>query len=250
MRGQIGNKGPQGMLGPVGPRGPRGSVGIGGIPGRKGNTGPKGFSGNKGTPVKKQDCKYGPWSEWEACSRSCGGGWMRRERRVQVLPNGGGKSCPGRDYEHRACQGKETQACPDGSVMPANYSKGPDPRPAEEPSNVTSQANETNGTANGSAEALERAVVHSLQARRTESGRQVAALESLQQVQQDVHPSSRLLRIFLALVLFLVLVLAVTFCTGLAAATAQLLLGRFLPIVDEDAKKGNGKKQPNREQDN
>eukprot|EP01012_Entosiphon_sulcatum_P049575 TRINITY_DN6820_c0_g1_i6.p1 TRINITY_DN6820_c0_g1~~TRINITY_DN6820_c0_g1_i6.p1 ORF type:complete len:7637 (+),score=112.47 TRINITY_DN6820_c0_g1_i6:5459-28369(+) len=40
------------------------------------------------------DCVVGDWSEWEACSRSCGGGQRTRQRLVLQAPSSGGNSCP------------------------------------------------------------------------------------------------------------------------------------------------------------
>ena len=59
------------------------------------------------TYVKPVDCKMSGFTEWSACSRSCGVGKSVRTRFPEVLPRGGGKSCPvnteTKDCENKAC---------------------------------------------------------------------------------------------------------------------------------------------------
>ena len=51
-------------------------------------------SGGGGTPVGPVDCVVGDWSDWSACSTTCGGGTRSRSRSVLVQPSGGGAPCP------------------------------------------------------------------------------------------------------------------------------------------------------------
>ncbi|CDJ47042.1 thrombospondin type 1 domain-containing protein, putative [Eimeria brunetti] len=39
------------------------------------------------------DCQVGPWSQWSACSKPCGGGSRRRAREITRVPQGNGKAC-------------------------------------------------------------------------------------------------------------------------------------------------------------
>jgi len=40
-----------------------------------------------------QDCKWGLWKEWSACTKTCGGGQRNRERSVEIAPRRWGKLC-------------------------------------------------------------------------------------------------------------------------------------------------------------
>eukprot|EP00928_Gymnodinium_smaydae_P017931 TRINITY_DN16839_c0_g1_i1.p1 TRINITY_DN16839_c0_g1~~TRINITY_DN16839_c0_g1_i1.p1 ORF type:complete len:1540 (+),score=305.14 TRINITY_DN16839_c0_g1_i1:64-4620(+) len=40
-----------------------------------------------------KDCQWNLWSEWSACSISCGGGHRSRHRNIKVMPDEGGKAC-------------------------------------------------------------------------------------------------------------------------------------------------------------
>eukprot|EP00929_Paragymnodinium_shiwhaense_P046776 TRINITY_DN237_c0_g1_i2.p1 TRINITY_DN237_c0_g1~~TRINITY_DN237_c0_g1_i2.p1 ORF type:complete len:1626 (-),score=427.77 TRINITY_DN237_c0_g1_i2:188-5065(-) len=44
------------------------------------------------TPV---DCKMGAWGVYTECSRTCGGGWHTKMRKVASVASGGGKACSG-----------------------------------------------------------------------------------------------------------------------------------------------------------
>eukprot|EP01054_Gregarina_sp_Poly1_P007313 Gregarina_sp_Poly_1__7312@NODE_401_length_8884_cov_129_699331_g327_i0_p1_GENE_NODE_401_length_8884_cov_129_699331_g327_i0NODE_401_length_8884_cov_129_699331_g327_i0_p1_ORF_typecomplete_len2342_score300_69TSP_1/PF00090_19/0_00028TSP_1/PF00090_19/6_5e13TSP_1/PF00090_19/3e07TSP_1/PF00090_19/6_6e07TSP_1/PF00090_19/9_3e11TSP_1/PF00090_19/6_7e10TSP_1/PF00090_19/1_8e04TSP_1/PF00090_19/1_8e04Notch/PF00066_17/1_6e03Notch/PF00066_17/1_2e03Notch/PF00066_17/8_1e03Notch/PF00066_17/1_2e04Notch/PF00066_17/3_2e len=41
-----------------------------------------------------QDCLVSDWSPWSACSRSCGEGFRKRQRRITQHPVGDGETCP------------------------------------------------------------------------------------------------------------------------------------------------------------
>lgn len=49
------------------------------------------------------DCAWHPWGEFEACSRTCGGGTQRRQRFISVMVTAGGKLCTGMPEEWRKC---------------------------------------------------------------------------------------------------------------------------------------------------
>jgi len=55
------------------------------------------------------DCAWGEWSDWKACSCSCGGGQRSRSRLIAKMPSRGGKLCQAQDKEEmEPCS---TQAC-------------------------------------------------------------------------------------------------------------------------------------------
>ncbi|XP_013098906.2 A disintegrin and metalloproteinase with thrombospondin motifs 9 [Stomoxys calcitrans] len=57
---------------------------------------------------------WGTWSEWSACSLTCGGGVQESQRECnQPLPQNGGKYCIGARKKYRSCN---TQNCPPGSM--------------------------------------------------------------------------------------------------------------------------------------
>ena len=55
------------------------------------------------------NCKWGSYSEWSTCSKSCGGGENTRKRKVAIPNCNGGLPCEGEDTETKACN---TDACP------------------------------------------------------------------------------------------------------------------------------------------
>jgi len=58
------------------------------------------------------DCKWGEWSDWDACSATCGGGSHHRARVVITSPENGGKLCDPMDKSQmKVCA---TQPCADG----------------------------------------------------------------------------------------------------------------------------------------
>lgn len=39
------------------------------------------------------DCKWQPWSEWGTCDKTCGGGFRKQSRKVEIDPLNGGRPC-------------------------------------------------------------------------------------------------------------------------------------------------------------
>jgi len=62
------------------------------------------------------DCVWGGWEEWSACTCSCGGGTMRRERMIKVAPSNGGALCSAEDKsEVSPCNTQSCEVCVDGA---------------------------------------------------------------------------------------------------------------------------------------
>ena len=59
--------------------------------------------------LAKVDCKWGPYGEWSACTKSCGGGFQTRLRDVEQQAFNGGKQCEGESTDLRVCNEHE---CP------------------------------------------------------------------------------------------------------------------------------------------
>ena len=56
------------------------------------------------------DGKYGAWTSYSSCSKTCGGGSQKRTRKCDSpAPAHGGKECVGIAEQSRACN---TQNCP------------------------------------------------------------------------------------------------------------------------------------------
>ena len=49
------------------------------------------------------DCKWGSWSQWSSCSKTCGNGVEQRNRERATKAKNGGKKCTGGDTERRSC---------------------------------------------------------------------------------------------------------------------------------------------------
>ncbi|XP_077545938.1 ADAM metallopeptidase with thrombospondin type 1 motif A isoform X1 [Haemaphysalis longicornis] len=63
---------------------------------------------------KKIDGEWGPWQEYERCSRTCGGGIQSTRRECNSpTPAFGGRYCIGERIKYRSCN---TQPCPIGSM--------------------------------------------------------------------------------------------------------------------------------------
>jgi len=64
----------------------------------------------------RQDCTWGVWTEWSACTCSCGGGTTRRSRVVAKPPGLGGQPCEPDDMsEIGACNTHACDECVDGA---------------------------------------------------------------------------------------------------------------------------------------
>mmetsp|Transcript_51336 Transcript_51336/g.123063 ORF Transcript_51336/g.123063 Transcript_51336/m.123063 type:complete len:1666 (+) Transcript_51336:75-5072(+) len=53
-------------------------------------------------PQEVVDCKWGSWLDWSDCTKTCGGGSMRRSRAVEAAPRNGGLPCQAEDKEEVA----------------------------------------------------------------------------------------------------------------------------------------------------
>lgn len=50
-----------------------------------------------------EDCQFEPWSDWTACSITCGGEGVQTRSRGQIPAVGNGKECVGPEIETRSC---------------------------------------------------------------------------------------------------------------------------------------------------
>ncbi|CAJ1420422.1 unnamed protein product [Effrenium voratum] len=65
--------------------------------------GPSEETGPCGEPTDDVDCKISMWEEWQTCSKSCGAGVHRRERRIIQDKVGMGMACDGQLEEMNDC---------------------------------------------------------------------------------------------------------------------------------------------------
>lgn len=98
--GHDGPPGPPGYRGWIGKAGAPGEVGLPGFMGVQGDPGKPGKTGPKAPPV---DCIWDAWSPWSPCSRTCGGGWYRRDRSWAIYPQNAGKNCEGVTFSYALC---------------------------------------------------------------------------------------------------------------------------------------------------
>lgn len=62
-----------------------------------------------------KDGQWSPWSNWEECSATCGGGYKVRRRRCDnPPPQGGGRECQGSHVDYDQCN---TEPCPEYKKM-------------------------------------------------------------------------------------------------------------------------------------
>ena len=55
------------------------------------------------------NCAWSAWSNWDPCSKTCGGGTHQRTRSVGVVVANGGSNCTGNSVESDVCN---TNSCP------------------------------------------------------------------------------------------------------------------------------------------
>ena len=55
------------------------------------------------------NCEWGPWGEWDICTRTCGGGMQGRSREILQPERHGGIACEGDPQEMQGCN---MEACP------------------------------------------------------------------------------------------------------------------------------------------
>ena len=51
----------------------------------------------------KIDCKWGPYGNWSACTKSCGGGFQTRLRDIEQQAQNGGEKCSEESTDLRVC---------------------------------------------------------------------------------------------------------------------------------------------------
>ena len=80
-------------------------------------TKPQGSCGSCNLPKQRQcntqccrvDCRWGGWSQFQPCSKTCGSGVQHRGRKIVVQASCGGRHCVGSASESRTCN---TNCCP------------------------------------------------------------------------------------------------------------------------------------------
>lgn len=55
------------------------------------------------TQACPQDCEWGQWTAWSACSKECGGGSITRTREVLAVASHGGDPCYGSSHQEAGC---------------------------------------------------------------------------------------------------------------------------------------------------
>ncbi|KAF6740009.1 A disintegrin and metalloproteinase with thrombospondin motifs 2 [Oryzias melastigma] len=74
----------------------------------------RGFCMKLTPSLLRQDGAWGPWSAFDSCSRTCGGGVRFRTRRCDnPLPANGGRTCFGNSYEFQLCNQEACEALTD-----------------------------------------------------------------------------------------------------------------------------------------
>ena len=56
------------------------------------------------------DCVWSLWSQWDLCTKTCGGGMQGRTRTVLVPERNGGKRCEGDPVEMQTCNMQPCQS--------------------------------------------------------------------------------------------------------------------------------------------
>ncbi|CAE8643548.1 unnamed protein product, partial [Polarella glacialis] len=69
------------------------------------------------------DCWLAHWSEWYACTKTCGGGWQIRSRAFAQRATGGGRPCDGALQSGRECS---KQVCPQSDCILSTWSQWSD----------------------------------------------------------------------------------------------------------------------------
>ncbi|XP_016979734.1 uncharacterized protein LOC108045064 [Drosophila rhopaloa] len=87
------------------------SPGVGGV--GVGGAGVGGATRRRSSAQRRRDCRVSHWSEWTACSKSCGIGEMHRYRKVIKHGKRGGRPCPALQQSkwcgsERNCHGSQT----------------------------------------------------------------------------------------------------------------------------------------------
>ncbi|KAI8038633.1 hypothetical protein M5D96_008541 [Drosophila gunungcola] len=93
---------------PTAPQSPPAGGKLGGLAGAMG-----GATRRRSSAQRRRDCRVSHWSEWTACSKSCGIGEMHRYRKVIKHGKRGGRPCPALQQSkwcgtERNCHGSQT----------------------------------------------------------------------------------------------------------------------------------------------
>jgi hypothetical protein len=86
-------------------------------------TGPSSDTGDCNTKPCAVDCKWQAWAKWADCSKTCGGGKAKRERKMSQAMHGG-KVCDGDNEEEKECK---VNACPTTTTTTTTKATTPAP---------------------------------------------------------------------------------------------------------------------------
>jgi len=71
---------------------------------------------------EKRDCVLEQWSKWSKCTKKCGGGEIKRQRKIRVHDQNGGEPCPGYNALHESAS-CNTESCEDQKMDLARKSR-------------------------------------------------------------------------------------------------------------------------------
>ena len=56
------------------------------------------------------DCAWSDWSQWDLCTKTCGGGMQARTRTIEIVERNGGERCAGDPLEMQTCNMQPCQS--------------------------------------------------------------------------------------------------------------------------------------------